>query len=297
MQAIHFCFTLFNFDDHLPRMRELINEEKISYVLWEQEECPNTRNMHLQGYIQLTDRMRLSTLKTLIGITTIRLASCNGSDEDNEQYCTKDNNFIERYGDRRTIRARKKLKSGEKFEAVVEAVKNGWSLQEVISEFPDLYIKHHTGIEKLFKVFNESTPTVYFGPFPWAIQPDWGKAIVIIGPTGIGKTQYSKTLIPKVHLIRHIDKLKKFNALHHGGILFDDMKFNHWPVSSQIHLTDMTDDADINVKHSYVSIPAGTKRIFTCNPERFPFTNAPAVMRRLQIWIYRPNLKDFFLRV
>lgn len=297
MQAVHFAFTLFSYTEHLPRLRVLIDEPGISYVLWGEEVCPNTNRLHLQGYIQLSERKRLSTLKSLIGIASIHLEACNGSSDDNEEYCTKDGTNIERYGERRFIKARKKLKAGEKFEAVVEAVKMGWSLQEVITEFPDLYIKHHTGIEKLFKVFNEKTPTIFYGPFRFCIQPSWEKSVVIVGPTGIGKTQYSKTLIPKPYLIRHIDKLKKFNPLHHGVIIFDDMEFNHWPVSAQIHLCDMMDDADINVKHGYVTIPARTKRIFTCNPERFPFTSDPAVLRRLEIWIYRPYMKDFFLKV
>lgn len=297
MQARHFCFTLFHFEQHLERLRILIQEPEISYLLWEREICPSTGTPHLQGYVQVTSRMRLDTLKRLIGIDIISLRSCNGSDQDNYEYCTKDGTDIEEYGERCTIRARKRVKGKEQFAELVETIKDGASINDIIELYPELYVKHHAGIEKIIQRFNEKTPRIFYGPFMWNISPDWTKSIVVVGPTGIGKTQYTKTLIPNPYMLRHIDKLKKFNSLFHGALLFDDMEFTHWPVSSQIHLVDTMDDADINVKHAFVTIPAGTKRIFTCNNERFPFSSDPAVLRRLQVWVYRPNLKDFFIRL
>lgn len=298
MQSKHFCFTLFDYQDHLTRLRSLINEPEISYILWEQEVCPTTDTPHLQGYVQLTSRMRLKQLKSFIGIATINLRPCNGSSDDNYEYCTKDGTNIEEFGERVFIKGRKRGRTtGDRFSELVNTIKDGASITDVIEMYPDLYVKHHTGVEKIIARFNEKTPSIFYGPFSFTVEPDWTKSIVIMGPTGIGKTQYVKTLNPNPYLIRHIDKLKKFNSLFHGVLIFDDMEFNHWPVSSQIHLVDTMDDADINVKHSFVTIPAGTKRIFTCNNERFPFSNDPAVLRRLQVWVYRPNLGDFFLRL
>lgn len=294
MQAQHFCFTLFNYESLLDSLRLLIDNSKVTYLLWGEEVCPNTNAKHLQGYVQLKSRMRMLSLKKLIGIETIHLTACAGSDEDNEKYCTKENTNIIRLGTRRSIKSRKR-KSGECFGELIGAVESGWSLQEIVKEWPEMYVKHHTGVEKVLKLFNETVPTVYYGPFQWNFSPNFEKSIIIMGPTGLGKTQYAKTLFTNVHMIRHIDKLKGFNQLHHGGIIFDDMEFSHWPVSSQIHLCDQTDDADINVKYGYVTIPARTKKIFTCNPERFPFTKDSAIMRRLEVWAW--NGHDFYLKL
>jgi len=270
---------------------------QIRYICFGVETCPQSGNLHLQGYIQLTHRMRLSSVKKLFPdfMQHVHLEPSRGSDEDNREYCSKEGNFHE-YGIPVSLGRKKKGSQSQAFGEVVEAIKEGVPKSELISMFPDMWLKYHAGIEKTYQVLNEKTPNVFFGPYPWSVNPNWTKAVVLVGPTNIGKTQFSKVLIPNCHMIRHIDKLKKFNSLYHGGIVFDDMEFTHWPVSAQIHLLDITDDADINVKHGFVTIPAGTKRIFTCNPERFPFCNDPAVKRRLEVWWYKPDHKDFFLR-
>lgn len=281
----HFCFTLFNFDEHLDELRQLINQERTQYLIWEQETCPTTGRRHLQGYIQLVRRTEFSTVRRMFPGTP-KLLTCGGSDQDNEDYCTKDNDHIERFGERLTIQAQKKKKSEEVFINIRDDIQNGNSLTDIATQYPQEFIKHHTGIEKLFKMLSKTKPAIYYGPFRWNILDiiDWSLSVILCGPTNIGKTQYAKTLFENPLLIRHIDKLKSFNPLYHGGIIFDDLQFTHWPETAQIHLTDTTDDADINVKHSFVTIPAGTKRVFTCNNNRYPFSGDAAITRRVQFF-------------
>lgn len=91
------------------------------------------------------------------------------------------------------------------------------------------------------------------------------QALVLVGESGTGKTQFAKTLFENPLLVRHMDKLKQFDEWTHDGIIFDDMNFEHYPRSSCIHLVDIEEDADVNVKCSMVTIPAGTPRVFTTN--------------------------------
>ena len=91
------------------------------------------------------------------------------------------------------------------------------------------------------------------------------KCIVISGPPGIGKTKLAKTLFEKPLLVRHPDKLKQFDENTHDAIIFDDQAYGHWPRESVIHLMDCEEEADINVKNSMVTIPAGIPRVFTTN--------------------------------
>lgn len=67
-------------------------------------------------------------------------------------------------------------------------------------------------------------------------------------------------------------------------IIFDDMCFTHWPRESVIHLLDIEEETQINVKHGMVVIPAGTIRIITTNLERenlFPPDAAGSIDRRI----------------
>lgn len=95
---------------------------------------------------------------------------------------------------------------------------------------------------------------------------DFTKQVLILqGKPNEGKTQYAKTFFKKPLLVRHPDKLKSFDENTHDGIIFDDQSYGHWPRESVIHLFDVEEEADINVKNSMVTIPAGVPRIFTTN--------------------------------
>lgn len=91
------------------------------------------------------------------------------------------------------------------------------------------------------------------------------QAIVLKGESNLGKTKLAKARFNKPLVIRHMDKLKQFDPLRHDGLVFDDMSFAHYPRESVLSLMDMDDDADVNVKNSMVTIPAGFPRIFCTN--------------------------------
>lgn len=108
------------------------------------------------------------------------------------------------------------------------------------------------------------------------------KVLILHGESGLGKTQFAKSLFKNPLLVRHIDKLKKFDSFQHDGIIFDDMSFQHWPRESCIHLLDLDEDADINVKCSMVTIPAGVPRVITSNYKPYDIFSAfdKAIRRR-----------------
>jgi hypothetical protein len=91
------------------------------------------------------------------------------------------------------------------------------------------------------------------------------KTLIITGDPEKGKTQYAKSFFNNPLVVGHIDKLKEFEPHIHDGIIFNDMNFSHWPRTSCIHLLDNEEDADINVKCSMITIPAGVKRIIVTN--------------------------------
>lgn len=117
------------------------------------------------------------------------------------------------------------------------------------------------------------------------------KCLVIIGETGIGKTTWAKTVIPKPCLfVSHIDDLKLFNPSIHVSILFDDVNFCHYPITSQIHLVDWYDNRSIHIRYGVARIPANTRKIFTANTNPIDL-NDPAIRRRCQVLtVVKPNM-------
>jgi len=89
-----YCFTLFNYEDieiEFNRQLQLVCKK----YLYGHEVCPTTQNKHLQGFLALKKPMRFTELK-LIG--SPRFEACNGSEESNVRYCSKDANDIVKFG-------------------------------------------------------------------------------------------------------------------------------------------------------------------------------------------------------
>lgn len=116
------------------------------------------------------------------------------------------------------------------------------------------------------------------------------KALILVGDSGLGKTTWAKTNIPKPSLfVTHIDELKAFKNGYHKSILFDDVSFKHYPVQSQIHLVDFFDSRSIHVRYGTAYIPAGTIKFFTCNEDPLDLTH-PAIARRCKtVRVIKPD--------
>lgn len=99
----HFCFTWNNYENSNweVTLGLAISELNINYIIVGKEVAPSTGTPHLQGYAQLEKKKYFTTLtKWLPGC---HITPCNGSSQDNVNYCNKiDNNPIE-WGILRTI--------------------------------------------------------------------------------------------------------------------------------------------------------------------------------------------------
>lgn len=112
-------------------------------------------------------------------------------------------------------------------------------------------------------------------------------SIILSGGSGIGKTQLcfaaAQALGKRPLLVRHRDALKDF--VPGDFLIFDDWDFGGWTRAEILHLIDVEEEAQVNVKHSYARIPGGTNRVFTTNftySEFFGPRPDPAIDRRVQ---------------
>lgn len=112
-------------------------------------------------------------------------------------------------------------------------------------------------------------------------NPEERKSILLVGPSGIGKTTWALQNAPKpALLVTHIDDLKQFKANFHKSIIFDDMSFTHLHTEAQIHIVDRDLPRSIHVRYGIVRIPAKIVKIFTNNVPPVEYTN-PAINRRI----------------
>ncbi|AXH74413.1 MAG: Rep catalytic domain protein [Expellivirus minnis] len=140
------------------------------------------------------------------------------------------------------------------------------------------------------EVHDVNTISEYFPNLDWIREDlrryDWndlwrGKALILQGSSGIGKTTWAKLVAPKPCLmINHMDALKQFKVGYHQSIIFDDMSFMHMPREAQITILDMDNPRQIHVRYGIVQIPANLPKIFTCNVKIFEDDDA-AIKRRM----------------
>lgn len=155
-------------------------------------------------------------------------------------------------------------------------------------EHPRDMILHQTAIRNALR--NARTPTLAaFLPIEtYSTLPEWNKTktLIISGPSGLGKTNLAKLLLPKACFCSHMDGLKAFDEMKHQGIIFDDMSFLHLPNESQIHLVDNYDERQIHCRHTVAVIPPGTPKVITHNLPPLSIINAidPPIARRITCW-------------
>ncbi len=124
----------------------------------------------------------------------------------------------------------------------------------------------------------------FCGPWPkeWMDQIETWKpkehALLLWGSAGLGKTQFAKYVLrwasgaEPFYVSGRLDGLKKWNHHTHKALLIDDISFLTYDESVSRDITDVNEGSTISIKHSTVTIPAGTIRIFCSNFE-YPFRN------------------------
>lgn len=144
--------------------------------------------------------------------------------------------------------------------------------------FASDYCKGVNGYDKIFvrvsnaKSVNPARSVTDFTNAP--LVPDNWRAIFIHGPTGHGKTQFARALLPNATVIRHRDQLK--NCDFSKGIILDDFAVSHWPPTAIIALMDWDEPSGIDVKHDHVVLPQGTRKIVCFNGDLRKWCGAPS---------------------
>ncbi len=92
--ARNWCFTLNNYtDEELKIVNDLGDKPTTRYMIYGKE-VGEKGTPHLQGYIQLNKKIRLTGVKKLID-DKVHWEPSRGSVDDNKKYCSKEGQFVE----------------------------------------------------------------------------------------------------------------------------------------------------------------------------------------------------------
>lgn len=150
VKSLAYCFTLNNpTADEYGFLIEGDLDERLTYCVF-QLEIGSEGTQHLQGYVQLSTRSTMQTVKAILGSTRIHLISARGTDEENENYCTKEESRIEgpyRHGERKVM-AGQRGKS-DTLLALTKKLKEGTSVRDAVfenDEFLSTFCRYKSGI-------------------------------------------------------------------------------------------------------------------------------------------------------
>lgn len=267
-----FCFTLNNYSEAEEQAIRTHVTLRAAYAIVGHE-VGEKGTPHLQGYVNLKKQSRFSTIKKMIPRAHIEKA--RGTDQDNKAYCSKAGNFWE-VGELQTAGKRNDLT------APCEALKAGQKLTAVAAANPEIFVKHHRGLEALAALVQKPR------------DPDNPPVVMwIYGPAGVGKTRFV------FDSIAHSQIYMKDSTVWWNGyeqqycICLDDFD-NGIPYRDLLRLLDRY-PYQAQIKGGYVNINSPVI-IITCEfpPSHYWVENTfTQVRRRLTHVVHMPSTGEF----
>lgn len=287
MTSRRWCWTLNNYQDEditlLQSVAADLESSGVRYLVWGFE-IGEQGTPHLQGYVEFCSTKRMTGVKKTFGLARMHCEIAKGTGLQNREYCSKDGLF-EEHGEMRSARQGKR----SDLDAVKEAIDDGMSELDLANNFFGVWVRNRASFERYRALRNAPVVTSRFSldtfPEEWPRDYDWSRTIIFSGPSGIGKTEFAKAILPNALMVSHMDDLGKFQPSLHSGIIFDDVDINHFPRTSQIHLVDQDNGRSIHIRYGCAFIPANTKKIFTTNTPHGEcmLVSDPAIARRVKV--------------
>lgn len=190
MTSRRWCFTYFApsedelscFDSFIRKLR---GSSYYKAGCWQVEEAPETGKIHLQGYVELTQPVRRTSLQTID--RKAHWEAAKGSRAQCVQYCQKEETrALGEFPDARYCDPllREKSTQGRRSDLIDIAsnIANGTlSRNDLFSTRPDVVLKFSRGVNELFRHAEQRTGSV---------QRDV-RVTVLYGHAGSGKTRYA----------------------------------------------------------------------------------------------------------
>jgi len=280
-----FDFTVYPDDNKMLFAEEELKGLLSTFEAWREdctrmriakEVCPNTKRDHLQCKLTWRVGKRWAAMRKIMGHVHFEESASKCF-----SYCAKlgDTVLINHDGRRQGQRS--------DLQACIDKAAAGASQRELFSDFGPTMVRYHAGIGRAQKALKELENLASFtaADYPnWPLIKDWSKTIVVMGPSGVGKTEWALCHFKNPLLVSEIDQLLDYDPVEHDGIIFDDLDLEKLSRNEQIAFVDQTMPRAIRCRYRSPVIPRHTKKIFTCNS--MPVDNEdPAVARRIRLYL------------
>jgi len=198
----NYCFTL-----HLPEEWQLSDDtgaqwitelliptlptyELFKFSAFQLERCPETGNLHVQGYVELTKPQRFTWIKSNWGLfVNGHFERRRGTRDQAIAYCEKEESRVRgpwRIGNDSGQGARTDLME------IAEKIKGEESIRSIAEQHPASFIRYARGIERLDRLIRPRR------------KVDWEMEVIVIwGPSGAGKTELAKRTWPEHYRFMH----------------------------------------------------------------------------------------------
>lgn len=165
------CFTSYDIN-----IRPTDNEH-IKYIIYQLEECPDTKRHHLQGYVEFTNSIRLNRIKELLGDPAIHIERRKGNRDQARDYCRKEDTRIDGPWEHGTWTKGQGNRSD--LDALHDTMLADPRIGTVVDEHFGLFIKYTRGIQNASFVLSKRKAKTFR---VLEVHAYWGQA-------GTGKTR------------------------------------------------------------------------------------------------------------
>lgn len=233
-------YKLLDFADIFEKQSEYIRG-----IAWGDEICPTTQRKHKQGFVQFSSSKARTQAKKILGSKEISLRIMDGSIEDNEIYCSKDEKYIKlgvfkRQGQRTDVEFNKKT------------LDDGAPLSEIWDQDFTGMLRNHRGYAAYKKVVDKRVTKKF----------RVSSIKLICGPTGTNKTRRAVENSPSYFKIS-AHNLKWFDGYEMEDTLIIDEYNNNINITELLALTDGYQlRLELKGSHTYAN---WTKVIITTN--------------------------------
>jgi len=155
----NYVFTSYKFtESYETYLNDLSKETDIKYICGQVEKCPSTNRLHIQGYVELSKQLRLSSIKALMINNEIHIENRMGSQTEAINYCKKLDSQVKpfkEYGIKNEQGQRTDLQQ------LLEDIKNEMPLIDLVTKWPSQYMRYSNGIEKMINIYkNEKNKNI-----------------------------------------------------------------------------------------------------------------------------------------
>jgi len=148
------------------------------FICYQREQCASTGRLHWQAYVIFRDARTLTSCKKLL--PSAHWEPRLGSHDDAVAYCTKS---ATRYSD--PVISGEPPDQGKRndLEEVLDAIKQGDSLLDIVEKSPSTYIKYHKGVDRVRALYSHA-------------RKEKTEVVVLFGETGCGKSRWAHEQYP-----------------------------------------------------------------------------------------------------